>query len=250
MFPIKNAVPTRYPPVVTWALIAANCLVFFVQLGLSPREEELFLIRFALIPARYFGLLPVGSPSSLADYLPFLTMMFLHGGWLHLILNMWTLWLFGKVIEDRMGSGRFLLFYLVCGILAAFAHAIFNADSVVPALGASGAIAGVLGCYVRLFPTARLIVLVPIIIIPFFFEMPAILYVGFWFVMQMLQGAAELFMPSTGGGVAWWAHIGGFIAGLSLGSLFARSERNYRRYYPDEGVLGLDPWGRRIRRPL
>jgi membrane associated rhomboid family serine protease len=250
MFPIKNAVPTRYPPVVTWALIAANCLVFFVQLGLSPREEELFLIRFALIPARYFGLLPVGSASSLADYLPFLTMMFLHGGWLHLILNMWTLWLFGKVIEDRMGSGRFLLFYLVCGILAAFAHAIFNADSVVPALGASGAIAGVLGYYVRLFPTARLIVLVPIIIIPFFFEMPAILYVGFWFVMQMLQGAAELFMPSTGGGVAWWAHIGGFIAGLSLGSLFARSERNYRKYYPDEGILGLDPWGRRIRPPL
>jgi membrane associated rhomboid family serine protease len=90
MFPIKNAVPTRYPPVVTWALIAANCLVFFVQRGLSPREEELFLIRFALIPARYFGLLPVGSASSLADYLPFLTMMFLHGGWLHLILNMWT----------------------------------------------------------------------------------------------------------------------------------------------------------------
>src|ERR1044072_3360079 len=148
MFPIKNAVPTRYPPVVTWALIAANCLVFFVQVGLSPPEEELFLIRFALMPARYFGLLPVGSASSLADYLPFLTMMFLHGGWLHLILNMWTLWLFGKVIEDRMGLGPFLFFFLVCGILAPFAPPIFNPGPVGPPLGPSGAIAGVLGCYV------------------------------------------------------------------------------------------------------
>ena len=250
MFPIKNAVPTRYPPVVTWLLIGTNCLVFFVQLGLSPGEEEWFIFRFALIPARYFTSLPLVSASTPADYLPFLTMMFLHGGWLHLILNMWTLWLFGKVVEDRLGSGRFLVFYLLCGVLAAFAHATFNVTSTVPAIGASGAIAGVLGCYVRLFPTARLVVVVLIIIIPFFFEVPAILYVGFWFLMQILQGTVDLFMSSTGGGVAWWAHIGGFVAGLVLVPLFAQSEQRYRRYYPDEGVLGFDPWGRRIRPPL
>jgi membrane associated rhomboid family serine protease len=246
MFPIKNAVPTRYPPVVTWLLIATNCVVFFLQLDLSPSEEEWLLFRYALIPARYFTYLPIISASTPADYLPFLTMMFLHGGWLHLILNMWTLWLFGAAVEDRMGHGRFLAFYLVCGILAGLAHAVFNATSTVPALGASGAIAGLLGCYVRLFPTARLVVVVPIVIIPFFFEVPAILYVGFWFVMQILQGTAEMFSSAnTGGGVAWWAHIGGFFAGLVLGPLMVRSEQRYRAYYPDEGVLGFDAWGRR-----
>jgi membrane associated rhomboid family serine protease len=244
MFPIKNAVPTRYPPVVTWALIAANCLVFFVQLGLSPGEEELFLIRFALIPARYFGLLPVGSASSPADYLPFLTMMFLHGGWLHLILNMWTLWLFGPTVEDRLGHGRYLAFYLACGLAASVTHLVFNPTSVVPALGASGAIAGVLGCYMRLFPLARVIVLVPILFIPLFFEVYAFLFVGLWFLLQVLQGVLELVLPSSQGGVAWWAHIGGFIAGLALGPLLVQPEQRYQKYYPDEGILGFDTTGR------
>src|SRR5260221_252910 len=153
MFPIRNAVPSRYPPVVTWVLIAANCVVFFIELSLSPPELDSFLSRFALIPAQYSAPFPYGDGGlSLTDYLPFVSNMFLHGGWLHLILNMWTLWLFGPTVEDRLGHGWYLSFYLVCGILASVTHAVFNPTSTVPAFGASGAIAGVLGCYIRLFP--------------------------------------------------------------------------------------------------
>jgi membrane associated rhomboid family serine protease len=119
-----------------------------------------------------------------------------------------------------------------------------NADSVIPAVGASGAIAGVLGCYMRFFPLARIVVLVPIIFIPLFFELPAFFFVGLWFVTQLLQGTAELFASSQGGGVAWWAHIGGFVAGLTLGPFLQRSERGYRPYYADEGILGFDTGGR------
>src|SRR3954451_3002021 len=155
MFPIKNTVPSRYPPAVTWVLIGTNCVIFFFQLGLTPRELELFLLRFALVPARYFAM-PTRWHDSVGDYLPFVTNMFLHAGWLHLILNMWTLWLFGPTVEDRLGPGRYLAFYLTCGVLASVAHAFFNPTSVDPALGASGAIAGVLGCYFRLFPLARI----------------------------------------------------------------------------------------------
>jgi len=170
--------------------------------------------------------------------------MFLHGGWLHLIMNMWTLWLFGPTIEDRLGRGSYLAFYLACGVAAAVAHVVFNPSSTVPALGASGAIAGVLGCYLRLFPWARVIVLVPVLFLPLFFEVPAFLFIGLWFLIQVLQGTAELLTASTGAGVAWWAHVGGFVAGLALGPLLLRSERRYRVYYADEGVLGFDPQGR------
>jgi ClpP class serine protease/membrane associated rhomboid family serine protease len=215
MMPIQNVVPSRYPATITYALIAANCLVFLFQATLNPIEERLFLQAFALIPARYFEILAEGNGSlELADFLPFLTMMFLHGGWLHLILNMWTLWLFGPTLEDRLGHGRFLLFYMLCGLFASFAHVVSSPTSIVPALGASGAIAGVLGCFVRLFPWARIIVLVPVLFVPFFFEIPAVVFAGFWFLVQLFQGAIQLFMPSPGGGVAWWAHIGGFVAGL------------------------------------
>jgi membrane associated rhomboid family serine protease len=243
MIPVRNTVQTRYPPFVTWSLIAVNCLVFLYQINLTPTEHLIFLLRYALIPARYFGYL-IYEPEDITDYLPFVTMMFLHGGWLHLILNMWTLWLFGGTIEDRLGPGRYLLFYLACGVLAAVTHAFFNPTSIVPALGASGAIAGILGCYMRLFPFARIVVLVPILFIPFFFEVHAFVFAGIWFLMQVLQGAGDLMRPVDGAGVAWWAHIGGFIAGLLLGPILQRSRPRYRRYYADEGALGFDPWGR------
>jgi membrane associated rhomboid family serine protease len=245
MIPIRNAVPTRYPPVVTWLLIATNCLVFLLQNSLSPGELEEFLRDFALIPARYTAALAYGDPSlSAIDLVPFFTMMFLHGGWLHLIFNMWTLWLFGTTVEDRLGHGRFLAFYLACGLAASVAHVAFNPTSIVPALGASGAIAGVLGCYMRLFPLARVVVVVPILFIPLFFEVYAFVFVGLWFLIQIFQGTLELVLPSSGGGVAWWAHVGGFVAGLAIGPLLVRSERRYRTYYPDEGVLGFDTAGR------
>jgi membrane associated rhomboid family serine protease len=243
MLPIRNAVATRYPPVITWILIGINCAVFLFQNGLSESRLEWFLYNFALIPARYFS--PYADADTVFDYLPFLTNAFMHSGWLHLILNMWTLWLFGPSVEDRLGPRRYLGFYLVCGVLASVAHAFSNPFSALPALGASGAIAGVLGCYMRMFPLARVVVLVPILFLPLFFEVYAFVFVGLWFLIQVLQGTADLFAPSTSGGVAWWAHIGGFVAGFTLGPLLQRSERRYRRYYADEGVLGFDPWGRR-----
>jgi len=245
VFPIKDGVATRYAPVVTWSLIVINCIVFLYEVSLTPDELELFLSRFALIPARYFDAAAVAPPRGLVDYLPFMTNMFLHGGWLHLILNMWTLWIFGAAVEDRLGAGAYLVFYLAVGVIASVAHALLNPSSMVPALGASGAIAGVIGCYVRFFPLARLIVVVPILFLPLFFEIPAVFFVGFWFLMQVLQGTAELLAPSGGAGVAWWAHVGGFIAGFLLAPAVRRPIRSYRSYYADEGIYGLTPLGRR-----
>ena len=245
MIPIRNAVPTRYPPVVTWLLIAINCLVFLLQNSLSPGELEELLRDFALIPARYTAALTYGDPNlSAIDLVPFLTMMFLHGGWLHLIMNMWMLWLFGPAVEDRLGHSRFLLFFLGCGIAAALAQMASDPYSVIPALGASGAIAGVLGCTMALFPLSRVIVVVPILFLPLFFEVHAVVFIGLWFVLQVLQGTISLLSPSEGG-VAWWAHIGGFLAGLLIGPMLHRSERGYHIYQPDEGILGFDTMGRR-----
>ena len=244
MFPLQTTVPLRNPPVVTWALIALNCAVFLYQISLSEPELELFLSRFALIPGRYFAP-AVPSSLSVLDFLPFVTNMFLHGGWLHLILNMWTLWLFGRTVEDRFGSARYLLFYLLCGAVASTTHALVNATSEIPALGASGAIAGVLGCYMRMFPLSRVVVMIPILFFPFFFELPAIVFTGLWFLVQVMQGTADLFGPPAGAGVAWWAHIGGFVAGFLLTPLLQQSKRAHRPFYPDEGVLGFNPAGRR-----
>jgi membrane associated rhomboid family serine protease len=244
MIPIRNGVPSRYPPGITWMLIAINCLVFLFQDSLNPEELELFLSQFALIPARYSEVASREPDLNVADILPFFSMMFLHGGWLHLILNMWTLWLFGPTIEDRLGHGRYLAFYFACGLAASVAHVMFNPDSNVPALGASGAIAGILGCYMRLFPLARVVVVVPILFIPLFFEVHAFAFIGLWFLIQLLQSTMELLLPPSSGGVAWWAHVGGFLAGLALGPLLVRSEQRYRVYYRDEGMFGFDTEGR------
>jgi membrane associated rhomboid family serine protease len=244
MIPIRNAVPSRYPPVITWMLIITNCLVFLFQDSLSPYELKLLLRQFALIPARYTAFASGETELAAIDILPFFSMMLLHGGWLHLILNMWTLWLFGPTVEDRLGHGRYLAFYLTCGLAASIAHVMFNPTSIVPALGASGAIAGILGCYMRLFPLARIVVLVPILFIPLFIEVYAFVFIGLWFLLQIFGSAAELLQPSSSGGVAWWAHVGGLVAGFTLGPLLVRSEQRYR-VYPDEGEFGFDTEGRR-----
>jgi membrane associated rhomboid family serine protease len=245
MLPIQVAVPHRYPPVVTWWLIAINCAVFLYEISLSPSELEAFVHQYALIPARYFG--PSTDPNpGLIEYLPFVTNMFLHGGLLHLILNMWTLWLFGPTIEDRLGRARYLVFYFACGLCASIGHAFFNPTSMIPALGASGAISGVLGGFMLMFPLARLVVVIPILFFPFFFELPAVVFAGFWFVTQVLSATVELFVASSGaGGIAWWAHIGGFVAGVVLTPIMRQSKQDYRTYQADEGVLGFDPSGRR-----
>ncbi|MBX6426856.1 MAG: rhomboid family intramembrane serine protease [Variibacter sp.] len=241
MIPIQTCVPVRYPPIANYALIGLNGAVFLFQISLPAAEQEAFVYSFGLVPARFTHpewALRVGlDPRS---YLPFVTTMFLHGGWLHLILNMWSLWLFGGAVEDRLGSVRYLLFYVACGLFAGLAHAAANAESTVPAVGASGAIAGVMGAYMRLFPYSRIVLLVPILFLPLFFALPAALYVAIWFILQVVQGTLATLQPQAGG-VAWWAHIGGFVAGLVIVPLLHRPRRDYRPHYRDEGILGFRP---------
>ncbi len=231
MFPLRDNVSRSREPVVVWAIIALNAAAFLYQLGLSPDELQVFLYEHALVPVRYFSprwSYQVGlSPT---DFTPFLTNTFLHGGFLHIILNMWTLWIFGPALEDRLGPVRFAILYLLSGVAASLAHALFNADSTVPVLGASGAVAGIIAAYAVRFPFALVRVLVPIIIIPLFFDVPAMVFAGIWFFVQVLQGASELFSPFAGAGIAWWAHIGGFLAGLMLLAWLEQSGRPAVRY--------------------
>lgn len=217
MIPIKDTVPRFTFPFVTFALIAVNGVIFLVQLSLSDRALTDLVYLFGLVPARYAH--PawaevVGFP--LDTYWPFLTNTFLHGGWFHIIANMWSLYLFGDNVEDRLGPVRFLLFYVLAGVAANLVHFVINHDSAVPVIGASGAIAGVMAAYLRLFPTARIITLFPIFFIPYFLEIPAYFFMGLWFIMQLLSGAVALAGPEGGGGIAWWAHIGGFAIGFLL----------------------------------
>ena len=156
--------------------------------------------------------------------------MFLHAGWFHLIGNMWFLWIFGDNVEDRLGHFRFLVFYLICGALASLAHILFNLNSVIPSVGASGAVAGVLGAYLVTYPFARVLTLIPLFFLWPVVELPAILVLGFWFLVQLLNGTAPVAVASeTAGGVAWWAHIGGFLAGIVLLLILAKPPT--RRYY-------------------
>lgn len=216
MIPLKDTIPRRTFPFFTVLLIAVNGLVFFYQLSLPERHLENLVYLFGLVPARYTHpawIAAVGLP--LDEYWPFVTNMFLHGGWFHLIANMWSLYLFGDNVEDRLGHVRFFLFYLLAGVAANAAHFAVNHDSTLPVIGASGAIAGVMAAYLRLFPFARIITLVPVFFIPYFFEIPAYVFMGFWFLTQIVSGAAS-FAMAEGGGIAWWAHIGGFAAGFLL----------------------------------
>ncbi len=221
MFPIRDLVPKYQTPVVVYGIIAVNTLVFLFQINLAPVEAINFAFSHGLVPAAYF--LPDGSLRAgvtATDFWPFLTATFLHGGWLHIILNMWTLFIFGSTLEGRMGSVQFLIFYLLCAVISTYAHGYFNARSDVPVIGASGAIAGVIGAYAVRFPTARITLLLPIIIIPFIFTIPALAYAVIWFGIQLLQGTWDSLIPSMSGGVAWWAHVGGFVAGVVLSPLF------------------------------
>ncbi|MDX1908874.1 MAG: rhomboid family intramembrane serine protease [Bacteroidia bacterium] len=219
MFPIRDSIPTRQFPLVNCTLMGLNVLVFLVQISLDESQTDVWLRTWALVPAfftDYGGALPW------TVYAPFLTNMFLHGGWLHLIGNVWTLYIFGDNVEDRMGRGPYLIFYLLCGLLASMTHYITNQHSPLPALGASGAIAGVMGAYMFMFPKSRVDMLIPIFYIPFFFQMAAFWYLGYWFVLQLINGALDAGATATGGGVAFWAHIGGFVAGVLLYRVFRR----------------------------
>jgi len=220
MLPIRDTVRSTSFPIVTFLFIALNAVVFFYEISLPSVELNALIMTFGLIP----GQLELSEPLKLLQnpFLPltFLTHMFMHGGWLHFLSNMWILFIFGDNVEDRMGSFRFLLFYLISGFIGALIQAIMYPNSPVPAIGASGAIAGVLGAYWVLFPKAKVITLIPLIFVPWFIEIPAVFYLGFWLATQIYFGISTL--PSTGvmGGVAWWAHIGGFVFGLLFHRLF------------------------------
>jgi membrane associated rhomboid family serine protease len=234
VFPIQDSVPSRSVPVVTRALILVNVIVFFFELGMSARYLDQVFHLFGIVPARFTHpewAESVGFPAE--SYVSLLTHQFLHGGWLHIISNLWTLWIFGDNVEDRMGPLRFAVFYLLCGVAAAATQIFSSPNSTVPSVGASGAIAGVLGAYFVLFPTARLVVMFPILFFPFFFEVPAVLYLALWFLIQLSSGAFALLGPEEVGGIAWWAHIGGFVSGVLLCGLLVR-RRPRRRLQPDE----------------
>ncbi len=227
MFPIKDTIPRKYPAIALWILILANATIFYFELTLEPSDLERFFHLFGLVPARYqdSGLWSLSA----GHYYPFVTSMFLHGGWLHVILNMWTLWIFGDNIEDRMGSVRFVLFYLTCGIASLLVHWWANPLSDIPAIGASGAIAGVLGAYLLMFPRSRIIAVVPIFFYPLFVEVPAFFYLTLWFLIQIGSSVAGGADAGMVGGVAWWAHIGGFVTGFLIWPFFLSPTRRRRR---------------------
>lgn len=216
MIPIRDINPTQRFAVITVLLIAANCTVFLFEL-LAGSGGEAFISAFALVPARLFSAGRIEQ--DLPVWATIITSMFLHGGIVHVAGNMLYLWIFGNNIEDAMGRFRFLLFYLLCGVIAAYTHAIANAGSQVPMIGASGAVSGVLGAYLLLFPRARVLTLM---IFGFYIrtiEVPAMFVLGFWFVLQFVNA---LLSSGEGMGVAWYAHVGGFVAGIFLIGLFKR----------------------------
>lgn len=228
MFPLRDNIPSRHRPYAMWTLLALNIAVFLGCLGLGPAQEFKLFHLFGVVPARFFNpewAMFQGYPEGLL--LPLGTHMFLHSGWMHLILNMWTLWIFGDNVEDVMGPFRFLTFYMLCGLGALAVHMLTSPGSTVPVVGASGAIAGVMGAYFFLYPHAKVVTFLPILIIPFVFELPAVFYLGAWFMTQVFSG---MLAPSGGGGVAWWAHIGGFVAGMLLLRFFRDDSRCYYCY--------------------
>jgi membrane associated rhomboid family serine protease len=212
MLPLSDHLPTRRTPVVNYLIIAANVLVFLWELSLG-QDIQPALFAVAFVP-RYFWVPGYLVPNLIRIFIS----MFLHGGFLHIAGNMLYLWIFGDNIEDRLGHARYLIFYLVCGFGAMLTHAFFNPGSNVPAIGASGAIAGVLGAYLVLYPKQRVTTLIPIFIFFLIREIPAIFLLGFWFVLQLFAGVGSLGAASgdVTGGVAYFAHIGGFILGMVL----------------------------------
>jgi membrane associated rhomboid family serine protease len=221
MIPLRDIVPSRTTPIVTISLIVANVLVFVYELTLGRAAND-FTLYFGLVPAAF-------------SWVAVFTSMFLHGGLFHVAGNMLYLWIFGDNVEDRMGHGRFLVFYLLCGTAAALAQTITAPDSVVPMVGASGAIAGVMGAYFVLYPKSRIVTLVPLFFFFQIIEVPAIFFLGIWFVMQFLSGVGSI--ATTGGqasgGIAFWAHVAGFVAGLSGVIVFRRPERQRVEWWHD-----------------
>lgn len=217
MFPIKDAQPSYSRPFVTMLFIAANVLVFLYQFSLESFALNHFIETWALIPANF-------------EVTKVFTSMFMHGGWMHLLGNMWFLWVFGDNVEDSLGHGKYLLFYLLCGAAAALGQMALNPGSTIPMVGASGAIAGVMGGYIVRFPHSRILTLVFIFFFVTFIQVPASIMLAYWFFIQLLSGLGSIAATqATTGGVAWFAHVGGFVAGVALIKLMGARQRYSRR---------------------
>lgn len=218
MIPLRALLYRNSTPVMTLLIIAVNVLCFFFELSLPPDSRELFIQRYGLVPDQL-------RLTSLV------TSMFLHGGWLHLIGNMWFFWVFGSHIEDAIGSAKFLIFYLLSGIAAGIVQFLTSFGSPIPTIGASGAIAGIMGAFLALYPRVRVVTLVFIVIFITTFELPAAFMLLYWFAIQLLSGATSFAnISSSGGGIAWFAHVGGFLFGLLLIRLFAGNRTRYSQW--------------------
>ncbi len=241
MIPYKDENPTELTPIATVGIIALNVVAWlFVQGAGADEPLARSVCQLGLVPAEVLRTAPPGTAVPLAPGLqcvltgePHLwtvvTSMFMHGGWLHIIGNMWFLWVFGNNIEDSMGHGRFVVFYLLCGIVAAAAQMFVNTHSVVPMVGASGAISGVMGAYILLYPRVRVHTLIPLGFFITTVVLPAYVILGYWFLYQLLLGTVGALSQVGGGGTAFWAHVGGFVAGMALVKLFANPEYLERR---------------------
>jgi membrane associated rhomboid family serine protease len=232
--PLRDNVPTTITPYVTYWLIGANIGIFLYQLSLTPQQLQEFFRSAALVPCQLSGNLaancPIPTSQQLPEWMTLITSQFLHGGFLHIAGNMLFLWIFGNNVEDRLGHIKYLIFYLSCGVLAALSQWFFSQNSTIPSLGASGAIAGVMGAYILRYPQAEVLTLVPIIFFLTTIRLPAIFFLGFWFVQQAFYGIASLQAPSNigmeSGGVAYWAHAGGFVFGAILGPMLGLFRRD------------------------
>jgi membrane associated rhomboid family serine protease len=216
MIPIRDAIRSKNFPVVNVFIIGLNIIAFLWELAQGPDLKGVFYL-YGIVPLRYSNPEIASHFTGFGQYLPFLTSMFLHGGFLHIIMNMWFLYIFGDNIEDRLGHIRYLIFYLFCGVVAGVVHLYTNWNSNVPTIGASGAISGVMGAYLLLYPRSKILTLVFIFFFIQFIEIPAFIFLGIWFVLQLLSAGAS---PGNVGGVAFWAHIGGFVAGLVFIKIF------------------------------
>jgi len=215
MIPLRDVIPSRTFPFFTVAFIVLNSVAFLFELSLPEPQLSALLSAYGVVPARF-------------DWLTVVTSMFLHGGWLHFLGNMLYLWIFGDNVEDRLGHPRFVLFYVLCGAAAALAHVWVNPGSTIPTIGASGAIAGVMGAYFLLYPHSRVLALVPLFIIWEMIEVPAIFFLGIWFLMQFFSGVGSLAAGAgvETGGVAFWAHVAGFVAGMAAVLVLKKPSRS------------------------
>jgi len=231
MIPIRDDQPRFSTPFVNYFIVALNALAFFYELSIQTqghRALDRFVYKFGVVPTHVE--VELAHLNLAGVFLPILTSMFLHCSWLHIIGNMWVLWIFGDNIEDHIGHFFYLIFYLVSGFAAAFTHILLNLGSNIPSVGASGAIAGVMGAYFVLYPRARVLTLVPLILFFTVWWLPAWIVLGYWFVIQFLSGAATsvAYTSQTGGGVAFWAHVGGFVAGIVMINVFPERPRRHR----------------------